>query len=769
MSTSTTPSGVWSLVSGKELESELRRRKPQNLFSQFKSSPRNVASAKRSELEANGWELDKRLKSAIRMKKAKPIGDALEDAVWALLAGMGFDEMNKGRKFQIPIGSSIPKQIDVFAKDELSALIVSCKENAQWGPRSLQAELESLSGLKSRIQREVREHYGGAPPHFVGFVIATRNVQWSSGDEKRAKEFGIKVLRDEELIYFSKLASLIGPAARYQLMGELFPGQHIGRMANNKVAAIQGRYRDTHFYQFVVDAETLARIGFVQHRARLDRSGDMTYQRLIKKSRLKSISDHINSNQVFPTNIVVNIHDSKLVFEQASKSEQFSDDLKFGTLTLPSSFKSAWIIDGQHRLYIYFHENTEKSYRTRAQLPVIAFDGLSPEDEANLFIDINNKQVKVSRDLLYDLNADLRMDSNDPRAKLNAIATKIVLQLGQDRSSPIYNRVKSERSASESFLNLPQIVDAIKRSGLIGTVDTRSKQLLPGPFYGDDKPSTTVDRAFKILCSYLSLFSIGAKKHWALKNKQNRPDATGGHLCTSPGISTLILLLGALVKDLGKWFSTDFRKKTEDEIIKDVEIYVKPVISYFQDPSYEDIYRFRIYLGSSAPLNGMREMQAIIRNAEPTYNPEGLDEFLKRKNQDLVNELNQLYRPLEEDLLEIIITYLKGKFGSDTGEWFLKGTPPAVKERVMSVQNKDVTKNIEECFTMPIDGKLIMEFYKNDFQSILKVPDLQWFNKLDRIRNGISHAPYNIEPDSKEFLTIDFTQIVERGKKSVGL
>ena len=292
---------------------------------------------------------------------------------------------------------------------------------------------------------------------------------------------------------------------------------------------------------------------------------------------------------------------------------------------------------------------------------------------------------------------------------------------------------------------------------------------MPGVLYGDDKPFNTVDRAFKVFRSYLSLYSNGAETHWALGNKLNRPDSPGGHLCTTSGISTLILLLGTLVKDLGQWFDTDFRKKTEDGIVIEVSAYCKPVIEYFNRPSFENIRRFRIHRGSTAPVNGMREMQAIIRESDPAYEPAGLDEYMKERDLILVNELNQLYRPLEEEFLEIIIAYLKKEFGPATDEWFLKGTPLAVKERVMAQHNQDLTKTIEQCFTMPTDGKLIMEYYKNDFQTILKVPDFQWVNKLDRIRNGISHAPYNIEDDYKEFLEKQIMPIVDQGKKSLGL
>ena len=113
MPTTALAGGVWSLVSGDELQIELRRRKPQFLYTQVKSRPRDDANVKRLELEAAGWEFDRRGKTTFRMRKPKPIGDALEDYVWSLLANMGFGEMNRGRKGRssgahINVGTSTP-------------------------------------------------------------------------------------------------------------------------------------------------------------------------------------------------------------------------------------------------------------------------------------------------------------------------------------------------------------------------------------------------------------------------------------------------------------------------------------------------------------------------------------------------------------------------------------------------------------------------------------------------------------------------------------
>jgi DNA sulfur modification protein DndB len=72
-------------------------------------------------------------------------------------------------------------------------------------------------------------------------------------------------------------------------------------------------------------------------------------------------------------------------------------EVQFGDLHLPERYKSAWIVDGQHRLYGYSVIDAKFS---KQNIAVIAFEGLKREDEANLFVTINHEQKSVPRTLL---------------------------------------------------------------------------------------------------------------------------------------------------------------------------------------------------------------------------------------------------------------------------------------------------------------------------------------------------------------------------------
>ena len=89
------------------------------------------------------------------------------------------------------------------------------------------------------------------------------------------------------------------------------------------------------------------------------------------------------------------IHALRIVtqaFERA-KQESDRDEGVFGWLNISHSYKSAWIIDGQHRLFAYSgHELSKKGV-----FSVLAFEGIPSGVQAQLFVDINAKQKSISR------------------------------------------------------------------------------------------------------------------------------------------------------------------------------------------------------------------------------------------------------------------------------------------------------------------------------------------------------------------------------------
>ncbi|EQD54817.1 hypothetical protein B1B_09494, partial [mine drainage metagenome] len=70
------------------------------------------------------------------------------------------------------------------------------------------------------------------------------------------------------------------------------------------------------------------------------------------KNRLSKIREYIADNGVFPTNIVLSFEPESLRFDRG-KQEDSTSESTFGFLHIAPTYKSAWVIDGQHRLFAY--------------------------------------------------------------------------------------------------------------------------------------------------------------------------------------------------------------------------------------------------------------------------------------------------------------------------------------------------------------------------------------------------------------------------------
>ena len=102
----------------------------------------------------------------------------------------------------------------------------------------------------------------------------------------------------------------------------------------------------------------LLRVAYISHMGKTSNSDLETYQRMVKPARLKSIGAYIDEGGTFPTNIVINIKREGLRFDV---QERFGETAT-GMLELPGQYGSAWVIDGQHRLYGYAYAGRDAEH-----------------------------------------------------------------------------------------------------------------------------------------------------------------------------------------------------------------------------------------------------------------------------------------------------------------------------------------------------------------------------------------------------------------------
>lgn len=183
--------------------------------------------------------------------------------------------------------------------------------------------------------------------------------------------------------------------------------------------------KDHEVLLFTCSARRFLKFASVSRRSPGDpkSSNVASYQRMLDGNRIKDIAkDFINDGGYFPNNILVKLNEDKIKFkplqkkirkslisdsemELMNKSTEFNSE--YGLLEIFDDYHSAWVIDGQHRLFSYL----KASDNVLDNVNIAGLVGLSPKDEINYFVNINDKAKPVSKDLIWDLNGEIDSDS----------------------------------------------------------------------------------------------------------------------------------------------------------------------------------------------------------------------------------------------------------------------------------------------------------------------------------------------------------------------
>jgi DGQHR domain-containing protein len=371
-------------------------------------------------------------------------------------------------------------------------------------------------------------------------------------------------------------------AAKYQFLSHLFFNEPISGL-DLTVPATKGKMGGITFYNFLIKPSDLLKIAYVSHKASRDLENLETYQRMLQPSRLKKIAEYIDGGGQFPTNIVVNIKTNKngLRFDR----KDTIGDSAFGTLYLPDKFASAWVIDGQHRLYGYAHSERAEKEDDTTTLPVLAYENLSPSAEAQLFVDINCEQVKVAKGLLIEIYANLRWDSPFFEERIDALRSRLIMALDQRKTSPIYARIKSttKDKTSTRCLTLTSFNEGLKENKFFG--ETKGEVFKPGPLT-DAKSSSlesTLKKGMEMISGYLSFFADAMPDHWAVG------DGPGGYLCTNNGIRAILRVLKELFTYIEYKHSIELDIYTPEDVLPLIGKYIQPVVKYFRDAPADSI------------------------------------------------------------------------------------------------------------------------------------------------------------------------------------
>lgn len=632
---------------------------------------------------------------------------------------MGYPNLG-GKRFQVQFerqnGSVGTKQIDAFGADNETALVIECKSKEERGKKSLRLDIQETASLQSYIRSSIFSHFKDFGKPKIIWVYFTDNIIWTDNDIERARDANIYIVTENEIQYFETFLNHLGPAGRHQIIGELLQGQKIANLPIRKVPAIRGTLAGKTFYSFVTTPRDLLKISFVNHQALNHPDGTPAYQRMISSSRIKQIGTFIKDGGFFPTNILVNFSESPK-FDLLSNKENSDSNIKFGWLTLPSKYRSAWVIDGQHRLYGY--SGLEDKFLEQS-LVVLAFEKLPKIKEADLFITINHKQKSVPPALLVALLADLKMGDSDPKTALSALASAVVRVVNGDKASPFFQtfRMADVPPSERQNLTISEVVNGLNRSALLGRVVHKS--IAPAALSGACD-ADTVERARKILNGYFDAIRSANEARWDAGAKE--------YIRVNPGIRAHLMLLPEIMSYVSHKKNLDFMTLPESEVIENILEVAAPIIDFISSAPDDQVkLRFSRHFGEGGVKDYLFNLSELIASKLNDFGSDEFKRILSQRASDAIAEANKDIMAASELMTDVVIQTLKAVYGThtldsgDSAYWELGIPKIQIKERAHNAQQADPLerRKRKEAYLNVLDLKEIIEASSNwsHFQTI---------------------------------------------------
>lgn len=742
---------------------------------------RSVHPADVPKYEADGWIVQREGSRRVRIKKPKNYDAMLEDQAWCLFYRMGYPELS-GLNFRIRYtrhdGTEGEKQVDVFAKDDETVVVAECKARETRGKRSLQKDLHETESLQKAFANSVRAHYGhGFKPKIIWMYI-TNNIIWSEPDLERAAAINVRVVTENEMQYFDSFIRHLGPAGRFQFLAEFLEDQDIPGLSDVKVPATRGALGKNKFYSFLTTPRHLLKIGFVNHLALNHPDGRPAYQRMIAPSRIKEIGEFIKKGGFFPTNLLINFTE-KCRFDLLPNKENADPNTKFGWLYLPRKYKSAWVIDGQHRLYGYSH--IDEKYWDQ-NIAVIAFEEMDTKHEADLFVTINHKQKSVPKSVIVSLQSDLKWGSDDPKERLSALCSRLVKTLNSDPTSPFFQRfaVQGVVAKENQSLTMPEVVNGLNRSGLLGKTIHKGV-LTPGPLSAatDDK---TNDRARRVLNGYFGKLREINPNRWEA--------ARSAYISTNPGIRAQLLLIADVIKYLQVKEDIEPQLLDEDTLLKHICRIVQPVFEFVRDADDANIYdKFSRKFGEGGVREYADNLAELVLGKFKDFGSEDFKMRLAQRLDERVKQTHEDVIQLSKDITDYVFQVLKDKYGTARGKsgqetfWEQGVESSKVKSEAFSRMAQDGMKSRPEAYVDIVGIKEIVT-QKNNwplFENVFSIPlkgeakgrahYVGWLQKFNEIRRIPAHpsGARSYEEEDYEFIKHIKYEFYRRRNAALGI
>lgn len=400
---------------------------------------------------------------AKKRRKQKPEDDqtkrqkALRKTIDAIFLNSGFSKI-KSDGFTFSIGDRAQNEIDsIFWRENI---IIFAEDTIDTGHDHLRSKYETMCQIRSHWSDFLKilaqkfqfdtSRYGDTrwKPFFLYFCDGDIDFSTVSPDAYKPMVF----VKKTALSYFFAMSGLLKRSFIYELYRFLgLKVEDIGPLSSPKTtnpsipivypSQVTGVNEGPSLVSFMLSADILIRNGYVLRKDNWEESAGL-YQRLLIPKKLRQIRRFVCETQrTFFNNIIVSLPNGAELHDKSGKvvTSKELDKFQNCTLSLPDEFNSICIIDGQHRVYAYFEDDSAdalekvvKPLRERVYLLVTGI--IFPEDwspmqrrsfESSLFLEINENSKTVSKDITIHIQAQ-----KEPFAK-NSVARAVLVKMNE--------------------------------------------------------------------------------------------------------------------------------------------------------------------------------------------------------------------------------------------------------------------------------------------------------------------------------------------------
>jgi DNA sulfur modification protein DndB len=384
---------------------------------------------------------------------------------------------------------------------------------------------------------------------------------------------------------------------------------------------------------------------------------------------------------------------------------------------------------------------------------------------------INENQQAVPKNLRNTLNADLLYDSKDLREQIKALKLFISQQLGEDKNSPLYERILIGENTKTALrcLTIDAISRGIDRGNFLGSF-TKTEVKEMGSFYRGSNDATADP-----LIQYLVL-GLDYVREW-LETQFKLGSAEGGFVFINNGIESIIRILGDIVDHLVTVNGYNPRDRTPQQLFNDAVAYLDPLIDHLDGLDAAAGLEYRQLYGSGAGTKYWRRLQQAVSDARPDFTPPGLAEYLESEEKQFNDESRDMIAVLELFMKGDIRKRLQDEFGAS---WFKSGVPKKIQVdagKIAVERNADREPGHElepwDCLYI-VEFKAIMtqtqDLWKRLFEKRYTPPGDEnkgggwkarsdWIVNLNELRNEVSHAR-TVSAEDHDFLVTLTTWLV---------